>query len=62
MPAKKPIKIKPTTMRIQPELLKRAGKVATSKYERSRSWLVAKYIEDGLARDERKIAPQGAFA
>jgi predicted transcriptional regulator len=64
MPAKKPVKIKPTTMRIPPDLLTRAGKVATQRYQRSRSWLINHYIEKGLERDERKpqTAGKGAFA
>lgn len=51
--------IKPTTMRIPPSLLKRCDKVA-GKQDRSRSWLINKYIEEGLVRDESPAT--GAFA
>lgn len=44
--------IPPTTMRIPVDKLKRASKVA-KKYDRSRSWLINKYIDDGLAADEK---------
>jgi predicted transcriptional regulator len=47
-----PAAIKSTTMRIPEPLLKRADKVA-KRQDRSRSWLVNKYIEDGLKRDEK---------
>lgn len=52
MPATKSKAVPPTTMRIPVELLKRAGKVAR-RYDRSRSWLINKYITDGLRRDEK---------
>lgn len=44
--------IPPTTMRIPVSVLKRGAKAA-KKYDRSRSWLFNKYIEEGLARDEK---------
>lgn len=48
----KKIAIPPTTMRIPVELLKRTARVA-KKADRSRSWLINKYIVEGLARDEK---------
>ena len=57
MARKKPASIKPTTMRIPPDLLKRTDKVA-KKQERSRTYKVIRWIEEGLARDEQ---PGGAL-
>lgn len=48
---KKPA-IAPTSLRLSPELLKRTARVA-KKHDRSRAWLINKFIEEGLARDDK---------
>jgi hypothetical protein len=50
-------------MRIALPLLRRVDAMADrAKYRTSRSWLIAKYIEDGLARDGDKVVePTGVF-
>jgi hypothetical protein len=57
---------KPTTMRLTGALLDRLDRMAaSSKYNVTRTWLVAKYLEEGLARDGDKVVvveKVGAFA
>lgn len=54
---KKPA-VKPTTMRIPEPLLSRGARQA-KRQERSRSYLFIKYIEAGLARDEKSAGALG---
>lgn len=58
--AKTPAAVKPTTMRIPPDLLKRADKVAKAE-DRSRSYVINRWIEEGLDKAERKATRAGAL-
>lgn len=55
--SKKP-SVKPTTMRIPDALLARGAKQA-KRQDRSRSYLFIRYIEEGLARDEKSAGALG---
>ena len=53
---------KPTTMRIDPDLLRRAKRIG-DRYGASRTAIIKRYIREGLARDERnsEAAEEGAL-
>lgn len=53
MANKKPKPITPTTMRLPDDMKKRLAKQAV-KQDRTSSYLAKRYIEQGLARDEKK--------
>ena len=55
MPQKKSNVVKPTTMRIPDDLIDRTDGLA-EKLTRSRSYLVIKWIKEGLARDEKRLS------
>ncbi len=59
MPSKAPAAIKPTTMRIPPDLLKRADKAA-KRADRSRSYMINLWIAEGLKKAEKAV-PTGAL-
>lgn len=54
MAKKKPsVAIKPTTMRIPPDLKKRVARMA-KRCDRSASYLAIRWIEEGVARAEKE--------
>lgn len=55
---KQSLAIKPTTLRIPPDLLRRAARIADLQ-DRTRSHVIIRLLEEGLEREERKVLPTG---
>lgn len=55
--AAKKTTVKPTTMRLPPDLLTRVDRQG-KRQARSRTFLCLRYIADGVARDEKATAKQ----